>query len=89
MSSLVLRFLPYRVIRGYTVCNLAFPGHTHLLAAIKLLTNLKQLHDDLFFLSGLEVIKLEWSLRLIIKRNDWLLADMCPQAANHCDFLVE
>ena len=21
-----------------------------------------------------------------IKRNDWLLADTCPQAANHCDF---
>ena len=34
--------------------------------------------------SGLEVIKLENSLRLKIKRNDWLLADMCPQAANHC-----
>ena len=34
--------------------------------------------------SGLEVIKLEYSLRLKIKRNDWLLADMCPQAANHC-----
>ena len=34
--------------------------------------------------SGLEVIKLEYSLRLKIKLNDWLLADMCPQAANHC-----
>ena len=33
---------------------------------------------------GLEVIKLEYSLRLKIKRNDWLLADMCPQAPNHC-----
>ena len=32
----------------------------------------------------LEIIKLEYSLRLKIKRNDWLLADMCPQAANHC-----
>ena len=32
----------------------------------------------------LEVIKLEFILRLKIKRNDWLLADMCPQAANHC-----
>ena len=29
-------------------------------------------------LPGLEVIKLK------IKRNDWLLVDMCPQAANHC-----
>ena len=33
---------------------------------------------------GLEVIKLEYSLRLKIKDNDWLLADKCPQAANHC-----
>ena len=33
---------------------------------------------------GLEVIKLELFLRLKIKRNDWLLADMYPQAANHC-----
>ena len=33
---------------------------------------------------GLEVIKLEYSLRLKIKCNDWLLADTCPQAANHC-----
>ena len=27
---------------------------------------------------GLEVIKLEFILRLKIKRNDWLFADMCP-----------
>ena len=33
---------------------------------------------------GLEVIKLESSLRFKIKRNDWLLADTCLQAANHC-----
>ena len=33
---------------------------------------------------GLEVIKLEFILKLKIKRNDWLLADACPQAANHC-----
>ena len=33
---------------------------------------------------GLEVIKLKFILRLKIKRNDWLLADTCPQAANHC-----
>ena len=33
---------------------------------------------------GLEVIKLEFILRLKVKHNDWLLADMCPQAANHC-----
>ena len=34
--------------------------------------------------AGIEAIKLEYSLRLKIKRIDWLLADMCPQAANHC-----
>ena len=34
--------------------------------------------------AGLEVIKLESNLRLKIKSNDWLLADTCPQAANHC-----
>ena len=33
---------------------------------------------------GLEVIKLEYSLKLKIKCNDMLLADTCPQAANHC-----
>ena len=33
---------------------------------------------------GLEAIKLEYSLRLKIKHNDLLLADMCPQAANRC-----
>ena len=33
---------------------------------------------------GLKVIKLEISLELKIKHNDRLLADMCPQTANHC-----
>ena len=32
----------------------------------------------------LEVIKLEFILKFKIKRDDWLLADTCPQAANHC-----
>ena len=31
-----------------------------------------------------EVIKLESSLKLKIKRYDWLIVDMCPQATNHC-----
>ena len=35
-------------------------------------------------LPGLKVIKLKYSLRIKIKRNDWLLEDTCPQAANHC-----
>ena len=33
---------------------------------------------------GLQVIKLGIILRLKIKRTVWLLADTCPQAANHC-----
>ena len=33
---------------------------------------------------GLEVIKLEFILKLKIKRNDWLLVDTCSQATNHC-----
>ena len=36
------------------------------------------------FVVCFEVIKLEFILRLKIKRIDWLLADTCPQAANHC-----
>ena len=34
--------------------------------------------------AGRDVIKLEVILRLKTKRNDWLLADTCLQAANHC-----
>ena len=33
--------------------------------------------------SGIEVITLEYSIKLKIKRNDWLLAE-CHQATNHC-----
>ena len=33
---------------------------------------------------GPEVIKLESILKLKIQRIDWLLGDMCLQAANHC-----
>ena len=39
-------------------------------------------------LPGLKVINFEYSFRLKIKRNDWLLVDTCPQAANHCAFRV-
>ena len=35
----------------------------------------------------LEVIRFEFILKLKIKCNDWLLADMCPQAANHLRFI--
>ena len=30
------------------------------------------------------VLKLEYILKLKTKRNEWLLADTCPHAANHC-----
>ena len=64
---------------------------------IYLLLQFQMLHSlNLYFYllskdkrKGLEVIKLEFILRLKVKRNDWLLADTCPQAANHCAlFLV-
>ena len=41
------------------------------------------LTETLKRISGLDVIKLEFILKLKITRNDWLLADTCPQAANH------
>ena len=34
----------------------------------------------------LKVIKLEYILRLKIKRTDLLIADTCPQSANHCTY---
>ena len=37
---------------------------------------------------GPEVINLEYSVKLKIMRNDWLLADTCPQAANHCPLFL-
>ena len=50
-----------------------------------------QFSDNILFIfsfqkksPGLKVTKLEFILKLKIKRNDWLLADMCQQAANHC-----
>ena len=33
---------------------------------------------------GPKVKKLEFILKLKIKRNGWLIADTCPQSANHC-----
>ena len=33
---------------------------------------------------SLEVKELVYSLKLKMNRNDSLLADTCPQAANHC-----
>ena len=33
-------------------------------------------------------MKPEYSLRLKIKRNDWLLVDTCLQAVNHCALFI-
>ena len=56
-----------------------------LLGWINSLTSNPVLNKLLFvFFPGLEVIKLEFILRLKIKCDDWLLADTCSQAANHC-----
>ena len=46
--------------------------------------NCRRVWTQNLFRPGLEVIKLEYSLKLKIKRNDLLLAETCPQAANHC-----
>ena len=45
-------------------------------------------HYDVGVGAGLEVIKFEFYLRLKIKGNDWLIADTCPQAANHCTHVL-
>ena len=45
---------------------------------------MKLFYDTSYLHPGLEVIKLEYSLRLKIKCNDLLFADTCPLAANHC-----
>ena len=44
--------------------------------------------EPLQWSSGLEVIKLEFILKRKIKCNDLLLADTCPQVANHCALFV-
>ena len=38
--------------------------------------------EHTFLRPGPEVLKLEFILKLKTKRNNWLHADMCPQAAN-------
>ena len=46
--------------------------------------NYSAYHDLDEVCAGLDNIKLEYSLRLKMNHNDWLLADTCPQAANYC-----
>ena len=58
---------------------------SHVTAHIRLqLTSFLKHLIYLKLIPGLKVIKLEYSLRLKIKRNDWQLVDTCPLAANHC-----
>ena len=53
-----------------------------------MITSWSTLLATIKYSAGLKVmvIKYEYSRRLKIKSNDWLLADPCPQAANHCAF---
>ena len=57
-------------------------GHTHMDYYVKIEAELAE--DNMSRPRIIKIIKLEFILRLKIKRNDWLLADTCPQAANHC-----
>ena len=51
-----------------------------MISVLNIAYNIGSRHDK----PGLEVIKLEYNLKLKMKRNDWLLADTCPQAATNC-----
>ena len=42
------------------------------------------MHIHVLVKPGLKVMKLEVNLNLKLKHNDWLVADTCLQAANHC-----
>ena len=53
-------------------------------SVITLANSLDPSHNRQNVSPGLGVLKLEFILRLKIKHNDWLLADTCLPAANHC-----
>ena len=57
-----------------------FVRHAHGLVVFQVHTDFQRQLPN----TGLEIIKIENSLKLKIKRNDWLLGDICLQAANHC-----
>ena len=75
--------LQLQVYQSVVASNYFQQMHENLLRAIDI-TAFDTPYINYQYQSGLKVIKLEYSLRLKIKRNDWLLADTCPQAANHC-----
>ena len=61
---------------------------TNKITYVQFPTNNPRLNQAQHFVRpGLKVINLEFILKLKIKRNDWLLADMCPQVANHCAYV--
>ena len=87
-----MRIVCRQTIKGYTVLlvckteqwNSQYDlGHSVEQTSFRLALN-----QSYFFTTGLEVIKLEYSLKLKVKHNDWLHADTCPQAANHCALLL-
>ena len=53
-----------------------------MLINVKMPTNVIKLISFITSGPGLEIIKLEYSLRLKIKRNDWLFADMLSLRMN-------
>ena len=60
--------------------NIAYDSSDFVIIIAGNMQNMKRVQNC----SGPEVIKLEYRLKLKIKCNDWLFADMCPQAGNHC-----
>ena len=84
-GHVLLQFIPLRI---YKFCLFQFSPR--LLGSPNVHSTLRSMNREGFSRRsstegpGLEVIKLEFILRLKIKRNDWLFADTCPQAANHC-----
>ena len=77
------KFLNYP-IRCHIRFKIAECIRIHFYNTLYSLINIVLLFFCLFMIPGPKFIKLKFILKLKIKRNDWLLADMCPQAANHC-----
>ena len=73
------------LIKVHIVCNIAYQrteAEKREKQRIKVTTDGIRVNNKIT--PDLEVIKLEFILRHKIKHNDWVLADTCPQAANHC-----
>ena len=64
-------------IGQFVICICLWKGNLHRQTKwpLQLKNRKKSLNDISLSTSGLEVIKLEYSLKLRIKRNNWLLAD--------------